>query len=96
MSSALDKRWFEAVARLESCVLCGEYGVQVAHRNESRGLSQKSESHNTAALCPDCHNQIDNGSELNQMERRALMNLAIVRTHDKLVKSGQLVLGGKK
>lgn len=28
--SAEERRWFKAVAALETCVLCGTYGVQVA------------------------------------------------------------------
>lgn len=38
MTTAADRRWFEAVASLETCSLCGRYGVQVAHRNEGRAI----------------------------------------------------------
>lgn len=61
MSTAADRRWFEAVASLESCVLCKRYGVQVSHSNMFRGKSQKADAHNCAALCPHCHEAIDNG-----------------------------------
>lgn len=90
MTTAADKRWFQAVASLETCSLCGQYGVQVAHRNEGRGLGQKSAAHMTAALCPACHHELDNGKTLLQAERRARMDKAIVITHDRLVRAGKV------
>lgn len=92
MSTAVEKRWFAAVASLETCVLCGKWGVQVAHRNEGRGMGQKSPPWQTAALCPECHYAVDNGASLSQIERRELMNKAIVLTHDRLVREGRLKL----
>ncbi|GAA0721463.1 hypothetical protein GCM10009105_31800 [Dokdonella soli] len=92
MTAAADRKWFAAVASLESCVLCGCAGQQVAHRNEGRGMGQKSDAHMTAYLCASCHHEIDNGRELGRDERRALMDRAIVRTHDALIKSGRLTL----
>ena len=92
--SAKDKAWFAAVAGLEYCRLCGAFGVQVAHRNEGRGLSQKSAAHLTAALCPSCHHEIDNGRTLDRSERRARMDRAIVLTHDALIRAGKLKLEG--
>ena len=92
MSSAQDRRWFAAVASLESCVLCGKYGVQVAHRNQGRGMGQKSAAHMTAALCPECHHDCDNGKAWDQQTRRLMMANAIVLTHDALIRSGKLVL----
>lgn len=92
MTTAADRRWFAAVASIESCVLCNRWGVQVAHSNQLRGLSQKAAAHNTAALCRECHHEIDNGSKLTQEERRALMNRAIVLTHHALILSGKLRL----
>ena len=92
--SAAEKRWFAAVASVEQCVLCGQYGVQVAHRNEGRGLGQKSLPCNTAALCPSCHHEIDNGRHLTREERRAMMDRAIVLTHEAMAKSGRLEVRG--
>ena len=94
MSTAEEKRWFAAVASLESCVLCGAYGIQVAHSNRDRGLSKKALPHFTAALCPTCHHDIDNGPDLPQAERRALMDRAIVLTHARLIRAGRLTLKG--
>jgi hypothetical protein len=96
MSTAADRKWFAAVASLETCSLCGRYGVQVAHRNEGRGMGQKAPAHQTAALCPECHHAIDNGRDMPQAERRAQMDRAIVLTHSRLIDAGQLILKGAK
>ncbi|MCG9052366.1 DUF1364 domain-containing protein [Laribacter hongkongensis] len=66
--------------------------MQVAHRNEGKGMGMKSSDHMTAALCPTCHHEIDNGKGLPRDERRARMDRAIVLTHDRLVKAGKVVL----
>ena len=92
MSTTTERKWFEAVASLESCVLCGKFGVQVAHSNRDRGMGQKSAPYLTAALCPEHHYEIDSGKELDQAERRALMDRAIVLTHAGLIISGRMVL----
>lgn len=92
MATAEEKRWFEAVASLEYCVLCNRYGVQVAHSNQDRGMGQKSPPCCTAAICPTCHGDIDNGSKLSQDERRRLLDRAIVLTHLALWQAGRLVL----
>jgi len=92
MSTAEERRWFKAVAELSTCCLCGAYGVQVAHSNVDRGMGQKSSPWNTAALCPACHHEIDNGRLLSREERRSRMDLAIKRTHDRLISAGRLKL----
>ena len=92
MSTAAERKWFSAVAGLESCVLCGRYGVQVAHQNEGRGMGQKSRPWQTAALCPECHHEIDNGRDMSQLERRSTMRTARLRTIDRLIEAGRLVL----
>lgn len=92
MTTAADRKWFAAVASLETCSLCGKWGVQVAHRNEGRGMGKKSAAHMTAALCPEDHHEIDNGKHLSQDERRSRMDRAIVITHDRLIRAGKLKL----
>lgn len=85
-----NRQWLAAVGSLETCVLCGAWGIQVAHRNEGRGRGQKSPDHLTAALCPTCHHEIDNGHRLSSEERRSQMDRAIVLTLDRLVKAGKV------
>ncbi|EMK1731197.1 hypothetical protein V8N76_004502 [Salmonella enterica] len=87
-NSYRSKRWLEAVASLECCVLCGTHGVQVAHRNEGKGMGLKVDDSLTAALCVRCHTDIDNGAHLTRDERRALMDRAIVLTLRELVRRG--------
>lgn len=84
--------WLKAVRSLEYCVLCGAYGVQAAHRNEGKGAGMKTSDCLTAALCPECHSEIDQGKQMDRNERRATMNAAIVLTVEQLVKSGKLVI----
>lgn len=90
MTTAAERKWFEAVASLETCSLCGRFGVQVAHSNQDRGMGQKSPPSACAALCTECHHQIDNGRDLPQDERRRLMDRAIVKTHIRLAEAGKL------
>lgn len=92
MSSALEKRWFAAVGSIEHCVLCGVFGCQVSHSNQERGMRQKSAPCHTAAICPKGHDEIDNGKELSQDQRRALHWRAVGLTHEALLKSGYLLL----
>lgn len=87
--------WLAAVGSIEYCVLCkGNHMLQVAHRNQGRGKSQKAPDYETARLCQECHHAIDNGKDLSQIERRELMDRAIVRTHSILIASGRLILVG--
>lgn len=74
------KKWLAAVAQIECCVLCGRYGTQVAHRNEGKGMGLKVDDSLTAALCPQCHHNIDNGGSMSRIERRQEMDRAIILT----------------
>lgn len=80
--------WLKAVRRLDTCVDCGKWGVQAAHRNEGKGVGVKVSDHLTAALCPECHYDIDNGKNMTREQRRAAMDRAIVKTFDRLVELG--------
>lgn len=84
------EKWLAAVRSIECCVLCGRYGSQAAHRNEGKGGGMKTDDCLTAALCHDCHYEIDNGRDLNLDQRRALMDRAIVLTLKALVHAGKV------
>ncbi|WP_274371923.1 hypothetical protein, partial [Morganella morganii] len=77
-----------AVAQIECCVLCGRYGTQVAHRNEGKGMGLKVDDSLTAALCPQCHHNIDNGGSMNRIERRQEMDRAIILTIREVTRRG--------
>lgn len=85
-------KWLKAVREIECCVLCGEYGVQAAHRNEGKGTGLKVDDSLTAALCPECHSRIDNGKDMTRDERRSEMDRAIVLTLQRLSREGRLTV----
>ena len=85
-------KWLAAVRSLHYCVLCGAYGVQAAHQNEGKGKGMEQDDCLTAALCPTCHSEIDQGRDLDREERRGMMSKAINLTLVALVKSGKVEL----
>lgn len=85
------KKWLAAVGQIDQCVLCGAWGTQVAHRNESKGMGLKTDDCATAALCIQCHHEIDNGKSLTRDERRQQMDRAIVLTVIQIARSGLVV-----
>ena len=86
------ERWLQAVRSLENCVVCGAYGVQAAHRNFGKAAGSKTSDCLTAALCPSCHSEIDQGKNMTRDERRAALDAAIVETLEQLVKRGKVGL----
>lgn len=85
--------WLAAVRSIGRCVLCGSMdAIQAAHRDEGKGMGMKTHDHMTACLCASCHRSLGEGKGYTQSERRALMDRAIVRTHDELVRAGLLRL----
>jgi hypothetical protein len=82
--------WLAAVGSLEHCVLCNRWGIQVAHRNKGKAKGRKNPDHLAAALCPECHHELDNGKTMTLEERRARMDEAIVLTLDALVRAGKV------
>lgn len=82
------KAWLAAVRLIEDCVHCGTHGTQAAHRNKGKGMAVKSSDALTAALCPFCHRDLDQGSSLSHEERRTLMDEAILATIDELARRG--------
>ncbi|MCC7586185.1 DUF1364 domain-containing protein [Serratia sp. Lou2A] len=85
------KKWLAAVGQIEQCVLCGNWGTQVAHRNEGKGMGLKTDDCATAALCVYCHTAIDNGKDLSREERRQMMDRAIVLTIIQIARRGLVV-----
>ena len=83
-----NKKWLEAVRSIECCVLCGAFGTQAAHRNEGKGMGQKASDCLAAALCINCHHEIDNGRDLSREQRRAMMDRAICLTVEQLALRG--------
>lgn len=80
--------WKSAVRTIENCVMCGHHGTEVAHRNEGKGISFKTDDCLTAALCHHCHAQIDNGKHMTREERRDFLDRAILMTVVQLARRG--------
>ena len=84
-------KWLKAVREIPVCVGCHRYlPIEAAHRNEGKGLGMKTDDCATAALCHECHHEIDNGKNLTREERRDLMNRYIVLTLIQLVRMGKV------
>ena len=82
------KRWLQAVASLH-CVQCFREGqTQAAHRNQGKGMGIKTDDCFTAALCQECHADIDQGSSMTRQERRERMDSAILMTLRELALRG--------
>lgn len=91
MKTYRNKKWLAAVGQIDRCVLCGTWGTQVAHRNEGKGMGLKTDDCATAAICVECHTEIDNGKNLTRDERRQLMDRAIVLTLIQIARMGLVV-----
>lgn len=75
------------------CQHCGREGcTQAAHRNEGKGMGLKTSDALLAALCSDCHRELDQGKDMSKAERRDMWNRACIRTYQALVESGVLVV----
>ncbi len=82
-------KWLRAVASLD-CVICGKHGTQAAHVNEGKGMGIKTHDCWTAALCPECHSDIDQGGDMTREERRQTLRKAVLLTLAKLCQNGAI------
>lgn len=92
MSTAEERRWFSAIASLETCQLCKAPGMQVAHRDFGKGMGLKTPAYMTTYLCYDCHSALTDSKNYSRDEKRALMDRAIVNGYARLIERGQLIL----
>jgi len=84
--------WRLAVASLP-CMRCGVEGrTQCAHRNEGKGMARKTDDALTAALCDECHSEIDQGRDLTREERRSRIDAAILKTIAELARRGLIAV----
>jgi hypothetical protein len=84
------EKWLRAVSTL-ACVRCYREGMtQAAHRNQSKGMSMKTDDCWTAALCVDCHRDIDSGKGLTREQRREMLDTYILLTIKQLANEGLL------
>lgn len=91
--------WLRAVASIR-CVRCGRGTFnpdgfaqsQAGHRNEGKGAGTKVDDSLAAALCPDCHTELDSGKSMTREQRRAEHDRCIVLTLRELTRSGRLYI----
>ena len=79
------------VASLE-CQNCGSgHMVQAAHSNwgDGKGKGIKADDNKVAALCLNCHYEVDQGKNLTKEERQDLWNRAHRRTVQTLIDQGR-------
>jgi hypothetical protein len=76
------------------CASCGaDDGTIVgAHRNESKGMGMKVSDALVAALCFQCHTNLDQGKTMNRQERREFWNQAYIKTMQYMIENNILRL----
>ena len=90
MANYRNEKLRRAVATLP-CQICGKHGTQASHSNQLRdgkGLGIKAPDYRIAALCPECHADIDQGKDLTKAERHDKWNEAHRRTMGALFENG--------
>lgn len=84
-------KWLAAVREIPYCVGCRRWlPVQAAHANINKGIGLKTDDCATAALCLECHAELDNGKLYSRDERRAMMDRYIVLTVIELARAGKI------
>jgi len=87
----------EAAKDCPCCFGCGRHNdgtIVMAHSNQFRdgkGRSIKAHDYRVAALCWDCHKQVDEGRDLRE-QREALWERAHRATLGWLIESGKLIV----
>jgi transcription elongation factor Elf1 len=84
------KKLLRLVAELE-CQLCGSHHfVQAAHSNwgSGKGRGIKADDNMVAALCMNCHHDIDQGHQWSKQERQRAWWIAHRKTVEILVEQG--------
>lgn len=85
------KKLLRLVASLD-CQLCGSgHFVQAAHTNwgGGKGRGIKADDNLVAALCMNCHHDIDQGAKWSKKERQQAWVVAHMKTVQNLTDSGQ-------
>ena len=85
------KRLLEAIRECP-CANCGaEDGTVVAaHRNQFKGMGIKVSDALVAALCFQCHTDLDQGKTMNREERREFWNQAYIKTMQYMIENNML------
>jgi hypothetical protein len=81
-SAVENSNWLAAVSTINFCVRCGamDRPLENAHRDEGKGMSQKTDDMAVARLCNVDHFELGNGSKYAREFRRSEMDRCIVLT----------------
>lgn len=95
-----NKKLLEAVRQMP-CQHCGAQDgtVCAAHSNFSehgKGMGQKASDGMVAALCYNCHSELDHGSRLTKTERKEMWEQAYIKTMRFLVENEILKINDRK
>ena len=80
------------------CMACGRHNsgdVVMAHANWSeygKGMSIKANDWAVAAMCGQCHSELDQGSKMEKEERKEMWRMAHVKTLAWLFETGRLAV----
>ena len=86
------EKFRRAVAGQE-CAACGSMaGSQAAHENMNKGMGLKVSDARCAALCLNCHLELDQGTKMTREERREFWKDAYIKTIVRMIERGVLVL----
>ena len=93
-----NKKLLEVVREAPICFGCGRHNdgtVCAAHSNQGthgKGKSIKAHDCYVAALCYQCHSELDQGTTMDKLERQAMWHVACVHTYGWLMRDGRLKL----
>jgi hypothetical protein len=80
-----------AVVRRMRCARCGIKGfTQFCHSDEGKGMGIKVSDALCAALCVECHRELDQGKDMKRQERHEMWDQAYIRTVQLLIEQGHL------
>ena len=85
------KAWLAAVRSISECKVCfSTVAVEAAHINMGKGMGMKTHDCWTAAICHECHVQLDQGKTYTRDERRAILDRAVLLTLAELALNGKV------
>ena len=93
-----NKKLTDALRDAPICFACGKHNdgtIVAAHSNQGmhgKGKALKAHDAYVAAICYQCHSDLDQGTSMTQEERVAMWNAACVLTYGWLMRDGRLKL----
>ena len=84
---------FRRAVASQECGACNSMaGSQAAHENMNKGMGLKVSDARCAALCVNCHRELDQGKKMTREERREFWKDAYISTIVRMIERGVLVV----